>query len=104
MGWCNDEEHKAATKNIQSKKTPHFNIDSDFSNKTSLDILKQVLSKFINNGKYSSACLVTSDSRKRKSSPNYSEPADDYTSNKFLTGLLNHVKLSIEKIEDCKTI
>jgi hypothetical protein len=72
---------------------PHFPVMSVFKDTSYAQRYEIFCRRLVLERKYSSACLILTDSKKAQLKENYIEPASDLSVNQFLTQLLSHMTM-----------
>ncbi len=72
-------------------REPHFPVFPAFRDASYAGRYKLFCRKLVLERQYSAVCFLLADKKKARSKRNYTEPAEDLSASRFLSGLLRHV-------------
>jgi len=74
-------------------REPHFSVFPEFIKASYSKRYELFCRKLVLERQYNSACFITADRSSSDLEKNYTEPAEDLSGNRFLTGLLGHASM-----------
>lgn len=91
VGYLLVLEDTVASRRPVGSQEPHFQVFPEYKNASYLERYIQTCRRLVRERKYTAACLITSNRDQLNDIPNYGQPANDLSVDRFIDSLVRHV-------------